>query len=181
MYILMIPLFLLYCRGNRKNTILVLGVSAFLAVSAITLCSVSMTQNANEEISEVSDFLRENDYAFGYATFWNANIVTELTDGRVQVSSIILMNQENEKWLKPEKYRNPRYKSNKKRFVIFTKDEITQNVFLVDGLAFLPLVYENNTYAVYELPKGAVLFPSWEKLSETGEPITSSGAEMPVS
>lgn len=181
MYILMIPLFLLYCRGNRKNTILVLGVSAFLAVSAITLCSVSMTQNVNEEISEVADFLRENDYAFGYATFWNANIVTELTDGRVQVSSIILMNQENEKWLKPEKYRNPRYKSNKKRFVIFTKDEITQNDFLVGGLAFLPLIYETNTYAVYELPKGAVLFPAWENLSETGEPITSSGAEMPVS
>lgn len=181
MYVLLIPLFLLYRRENRKNAILVLGVSVFLAVSAIALCSVTMTQNENEEICEVSEFLRKNDYDFGYATFWNANIVTELTDGRVQVSSIVLDRQENEKWLKPAKYINPRYKSDKKRFVIFTKDEITQNVFLVDGLAFLPLVYENNTYAVYELPKGAVLFPSWEKLSETGEPITSSGAEMPVS
>lgn len=181
MYVLLIPLFLLYRRENRKNAILVLGVSVFLAVSAITLCSVTMTQNENEEICEVSEFLRENDYDFGYATFWNANIVTELTDGRVQVSSIVLDKQENEKWLKPAKYINPRYKSDKKRFVIFTKDEITQNVFLVDGLAFLPLVYENNTYAVYELPKGVVLFPSWEKLSETGEPITSSGADVPVS
>ena len=180
MYVLLIPLFLLFRRENRKNAILVLGVSAFLAVSAITLCSVTMTQNENREICEVSEFLRENDYKFGYATFWNANIVTELTDGRVQVSSIILMNQENEKWLKPEKYRNPRYKSNKKRFVIFTKDEIAQNAILVNDMA-LPLVFENDIYAVYELREGTVLFPAWENLSETGEPITSSGAEMPVS
>lgn len=180
MYVLLIPLFLLFRRENRKNAILVLGVSAFLAVSAITLCSVTMTQNENREICEVSEFLRENDYKFGYATFWNANIVTELTDGRVQVSSIILMNQENEKWLKPEKYRNPRYKSNKKRFVIFTKDEIAQNAILVNDMA-LPLVFENNTYAVYDLKEGTVLFPAWENLSETGEPITPVGADMPIS
>ena len=36
-------------------------------------------------LNGVSDFLLENDYRIGYATYWNANVVTEVTNGTVQM------------------------------------------------------------------------------------------------
>jgi len=33
-------------------------------------------------------FLKDNNYTYGYSTFWNSNVVTELTDGEIRMSSI---------------------------------------------------------------------------------------------
>ena len=37
------------------------------------------------QLSGATAFLTGNGYEIGYATYWNANIVTELTDGAVQM------------------------------------------------------------------------------------------------
>lgn len=36
-------------------------------------------------LSEVGEWLAENDYTQGYASFWNGDLLTELTDGEVEV------------------------------------------------------------------------------------------------
>lgn len=36
-------------------------------------------------MAEVSDWLKDNYYYKGWATFWNGNIITELTDGQVEM------------------------------------------------------------------------------------------------
>lgn len=33
-------------------------------------------------------YLKNNDLNFGYATFWNANVTTELTDGEINLAPI---------------------------------------------------------------------------------------------
>ena len=35
-----------------------------------------------------ADWLLENGYTQGYATFWNANVLTELTDGQIEVFAV---------------------------------------------------------------------------------------------
>ena len=39
----------------------------------------------NIEMIEIADFLLQNGYENGYSTFWNGNILTELTDGQINV------------------------------------------------------------------------------------------------
>ncbi len=47
-----------------------------------------LTVDKNESRRPVAEFLQENDYHFGYATYWNANIITELTDGAVELANV---------------------------------------------------------------------------------------------
>lgn len=41
------------------------------------MCEHSHTK----ELEEITDYLEEKEINTGYATFWNANILTELSDG----------------------------------------------------------------------------------------------------
>lgn len=41
-------------------------------------------------LADVSEFLLENDYQIGYATYWNANVVTEVTDGAVRMVGVTI-------------------------------------------------------------------------------------------
>ncbi len=42
-----------------------------------------------QEISPAADFLRQKGYKLGYADFWDCNIVTEITDGQVQMIDLL--------------------------------------------------------------------------------------------
>ncbi len=42
-----------------------------------------------QQILPVAKFLERNGYTFGYANYWDSSIVTELTDGKVEVCAII--------------------------------------------------------------------------------------------
>lgn len=46
-------------------------------------------KDKKEELAEVVDFLTEQGYDKGYATHWECNIVTEMTDGRIPMVSIL--------------------------------------------------------------------------------------------
>ena len=39
-------------------------------------------------LSDAADYLTEHDLTIGYATFWHANVLTEMTNGRVRVVSV---------------------------------------------------------------------------------------------
>lgn len=71
----------------------------FSAVIAVPMCIVLMTtvgemKNledgtvANKNLETVREFLEENNLEYGYATFWNANSITILSDSKVKVRCI---------------------------------------------------------------------------------------------
>lgn len=66
---------------------LVLGGCLVLSAAKITLSYLATDKNADRR--QVAAFLEEGQYDFGFATYWNANIVTELTDGKVEVANIL--------------------------------------------------------------------------------------------
>lgn len=42
----------------------------------------------NTELEDIAEYLLEEDCVQGYATFWNANVLTEITNGEIEVYSV---------------------------------------------------------------------------------------------
>lgn len=42
-------------------------------------------------MKDVSNFILDNGYDIGYATYWNNNILTEITDGRIRMVNVVLL------------------------------------------------------------------------------------------
>ncbi len=59
-----------------------------------------------EDISCAEEFLEENGYTFGYATYWNANILTELSDGKIRSANLLYPEIGCREWLTRKDYRN---------------------------------------------------------------------------
>lgn len=107
-----------------------------LAVGALLLLCFGMgtfkilfsflTVDKNEDKRAVAEFFMENEYDFGFATYWNANIMTELTNGKVEVANII--NPESLaffKWSSPVKYYEENYHQGA-AFLLLTSEEAAE-------------------------------------------------------
>lgn len=82
-----------------------------------------LTVDKNADKRAVAEFFVENEYDFGFATYWNANIMTELTNGRVEVANI----SDPEKllpfrWSSPMKYYEDNYHQGPV-FLLLTSEE----------------------------------------------------------
>lgn len=107
-----------------------------LLTTAKTVYSYISTDK-NQDKRAVAAFLQEEDYTFGYATYWNANIITELTDGQVEVANLYKARDLDEfHWSSPQKYYKDGYHSGK-TFLLLTSEEAAE-------CADLPVVMEGN-------------------------------------
>ena len=70
-----------------KATAALLLAGCLLLSTGKTVLSV-MTADKNADKRPVAEFLLENDYHFGFATYTNGNIITELTNGAVEIANI---------------------------------------------------------------------------------------------
>lgn len=86
---------------------LVVGALLFLCLGLGTfkILYSFLTVDKNENKRAVAAFLTENNYDFGFATYWNANIMTELTNGKVEIANIYDPAElQYFKWSSPMKY-----------------------------------------------------------------------------
>lgn len=103
-------------------------------------------------ITPAAQFLQDNNYRFGYATFWNTNIVTELTDGQVEVVCVESLNEtlQANNWLTVLDYQHEDYYQGK-TFILLTRDQagfcISEKY---DWFVELKLVFEDKDYMIYE-------------------------------
>ena len=69
-----------------------LAVGAILSVCLIMgtgkIVYSFVTTDKNEDKRQVAEFLDQNGYNFGFATYTNGNIITELTDGAVEIANV---------------------------------------------------------------------------------------------
>ncbi len=86
------PAFALYL--SRENHLMHRRVSILLMVLCFGLLTlkadasmVSTDKNADRRV--VTKWLTDNGYTFGYATYWNANITQELSNGQIRVANIL--------------------------------------------------------------------------------------------
>ncbi|MBQ2643966.1 hypothetical protein IJG14_00155 [bacterium] len=87
--VLFVPLFafaLSQCSCDWKYKIQISIFLVFLlALRGVTFYMVEHKTDKTSELRIISKKLINNNYFNGYATFWNANILTELTNGKIEV------------------------------------------------------------------------------------------------
>lgn len=99
-----------------------------LLCGALTLttakCMFSMIdKDKNGDKKQVVAYLVEQGYGFGYSTYWNGNIMTELSDGKLEVANIHDVEQMDLfTWSSPKKYYEKNYCSGK-TYLILTFEE----------------------------------------------------------
>ncbi len=87
------------CLSREQNrplcwVSLVFFTGIVLLSSAMQIKESMASPEIGQAHEERAAYLEENGLDFGYATFWNANVTTELTDGRVEVVAITLHKNE---------------------------------------------------------------------------------------
>lgn len=111
--------------------------------------------NEASNISGAASYLLQNGYTFGYATFWNANIVTELTDGAVEVADITdLPTPHFHRWLTRKDYWRRDYPKGR-LFLLLTKEQaepIGESELILAG----DLVYSDALFVIYSYEDDAV-------------------------
>jgi len=124
-YIFLLPLLCFYLEKeerffDRMTVTAILSFCMILATGKVVLSFV--TTDKNVEHKAVAAVLEEKGLSFGYATYWHANIITELTDGRVEVANVgDPRHLEFFRWSSPRRYYDEAYDG--EIFLLLTDDE----------------------------------------------------------
>ena len=111
----------------------------------------------NKDRKGALEYLENAEITFGYASFWNANITTELTDGKVKVQSVYdfeMLNSMN--YLSYKEYSKQDYSTNV-CFILMTMEEFKQyastNV-ISNGI----IGYEDEYFVICLYPDSETIF-----------------------
>lgn len=147
-----VPLLAVYYEEERlplNRFLVTVGLCGCMLLATGKTVFSFISTDKNEDKRAVAAFLQEEGYDFGYATYWNANIITELTDGDVEVANL----QDVEElsyflWSTPKKYYGEGYHDGK-TFLLLTQDEVREfsaSAAVREGRK----VYEDGYYTVLE-------------------------------
>lgn len=161
--LLLIPCLGILYESNKfsktQKYILLTLWSVILITSSFTTIQHSMVTDENKDKYEVANFLKEKGYAFGYATFANANTITHLTNGKVAVGNFgkrtgqdgtagSFDNYSYSKWLTPKRYYNSNWNNDAIFFLVTAKEfeENSEKKIFSNGKK----VFSNEFYKVFE-------------------------------
>lgn len=153
----------------------ILGVSGAIVVlgGSFTTIQTVLSNDRNTNRYAVLSFLEKNNFNFGFATFWNANVLTFISNGKIEIANIgkdkvddteaiVLKNYYSyEKWLTPARYYTDSYRQNEKCFLLVDTSEYdtsSSNKAFTGGR----MVYEDAYYKVFEYSNPQTLKNSFE-------------------
>lgn len=159
-----VPLLAVYFEEERlpldRLLVAVLLCGCLLPATAKTVYSFISTDK-NAEKRPAAEFLAEQGYEFGYASYWNANIITELTDGRVEVANVDDIGRMSFfLWSSPKKYYQDGYYTGSP-FLLLTDREAEENA-AAPAVKAGRKVYEDGNYVIF-------VYDSVEELAKFGE------------
>ncbi|MDR2742606.1 MAG: hypothetical protein LBB98_10705 [Treponema sp.] len=138
---------------RKKATLFISGiVFIILCNGAIRLYSLPEVDYNSHRKNSIS-YLEENNLRFGFATFWNANVITELTDGRIEMLGLNIGNYHNLDWLHPVVYENPDYYKGE-TFLLLTLGEWQSD----EGLSRCVPDYEDDSFVIFRYPSAVRIF-----------------------
>lgn len=126
--ILLIPLTIFYLEGedrtlDRYVIVFLLAACLFTATAKTGLSMMTTDKNAEKKV--IAQELEEMGYTFGYATYWNANIVQELSNGRVEIANLHRADDGSFslfRWSSMQRYYEPDYPQGKV-FLLLAEEE----------------------------------------------------------
>ncbi len=110
--------------------------------------------NRVKELSNAVGFVYTKGYQVGFSSFWNANIITEMTDGKIEMVPIELNDEEEldlYRWLTFRKYDEKSYYEDKKLFWIFTTYELETIYPLVELNFNIECIYEDENFIICDI------------------------------
>lgn len=82
----------IYYKTDMKRLILIMVIPIMITglSTAYSIVKMPTDYKRNTRFSSVVSTLKERDLTYGYATFWNANVITVLTDSDIKVRNIAI-------------------------------------------------------------------------------------------
>lgn len=139
-------------------------LAAFLSVVVLSSLYGELWQDTKyndcEKRYAYMEFLEQNDYDFGYATFWNASVSEYLSNGTIRFGCIggDDWGAKPYEWLSPKAYYKKGFHQGK-TFLLLAR---TEEAGMLKGdftiMEDAKLVYQDEYYAIYEGNQGMYLF-----------------------
>ena len=128
---------------DRVVICLVLGGS--LALAGVKTYYSFISHDKNADRYEMAEYLVEEGYIFGYASYWNSNIMTEVSDGALEMANLWSLESLGDfKWSSKMSSYEPK---EGKVFLIAQKDEL--EALKAHGmLEKQEIIFENESYKV---------------------------------
>lgn len=157
-----------HLNESKRQWLLAVVATATIAVGALVLFRIAGEDQTTAQ-RDVTEKLLAEGYVNGYATFWNANVLTELSDGKIEVwqwcggqdlpehsSDIDDMTQ----WLQLASHMVEHPSG--KVFALFTREEFESNPWR-KNLHPEDVIYENEEYIVMSYPDHDTMKATLEK------------------
>lgn len=146
--------------SDLKKYFLGLVWGTLIVTSTFATLQNELVTDDNKDKYAVTQFLLENDYDFGYATFGNATVFTYLSNGKIEMGNLkkaidhgphitITPTYKYDTWLTPKHIYSDENHKDKKVFLLVTQDQYNQGRDL-KVFATGTLVYEDEWYRIYD-------------------------------
>jgi hypothetical protein len=156
LYVPVLAIIFEFAKRNMpfKNARLFICGIAFVIIGSglMRLCGLPFYDSNNYRKDSIA-YLEENNLRFGLATFWNANVLTELTNGRIETLGLHSENIRTPNWLRVIAYENPDYHKGE-TFLLLTKDEVRQD----EKFAQYKPDYEDYNFVIFRYSSAAAAF-----------------------
>lgn len=148
-------LYVFICLKDISQKICQRGLYIILTGSFVLLSVIHFNKICDSNFNECREnslrYIQEQDMRFGYATYWNANISTELTDGSVKIAPVYnFQTMHFFDYLTLKDYESQQY-SEEKCFILMTVQEYEES-------AMSPVIlggnkeYEDDFFIIYTYP-----------------------------
>jgi hypothetical protein len=149
-------------QSRIYRTALAASVFLFLFGQSFLNFQYLENENANSVRNGYIDYLVKNKLTYGFATFWNANVSTELSNGAVEIAGLepdLERDKKNFKikgWLNPVKFFNPLYHKGES-FLLLTQDEWDQARKFGRPFAQKQPDYEDGAFIILRYPSAEII------------------------
>ncbi|MDR1895037.1 MAG: hypothetical protein LBQ61_10200, partial [Spirochaetales bacterium] len=160
--VLYIPvLAVLFNRITKKlssinSMIFIAVITMMLTVQGALKFQEILRADNNSSRNEYITYLETHRLNYGFATFWNANVTAELSNGRIEIAGLapdtihVIHN-----WLAPSAYENPDYHKGE-TFLLLTKDE--WETYSGESILQRPPDYRDDHFVVFRFPSTGIIF-----------------------
>lgn len=170
-----------FFRDEKKYMV---SIACFLVIilsaCCLTIHNLPRENKENEQRIQIANRLLSEDYYYGYSTYWNANIMTELSNGAIDMHSWadtgdgvliglthpmpekmanVMSIDQTDRWLQLKSHDTERPKG--KVFILLTRDELKYSIWK-DNLLSCPLLFSSDLFIVYG-------FDSYNEMASTIE------------
>jgi hypothetical protein len=116
--------------SSLRRIALISGITLFIFGQGCLNFQSMVRQDVNSIRKGYIEYLETAQLDYGFASFWNANVTTELCNGQIEIAGLDF-NVLNEDalnirifpWLNPTKYFDSSYHKGKESFLLLTRDE----------------------------------------------------------